>query len=360
MTWIVVLISIIALYWLVATFVLAGKDLTRFDSNIEDAADVIFSDHPDDFHLNKKALEELAEAHKQAAGIKSPLKALEAARFFADNLSCELVTDTQFKTANANGVDCEWAIAPNADPAKRVLFLHGGAFIFGSSKGHRKFTDQLSKVTGSVVLSVNYRMLPKYNRKAGITDAQQAYCWLIDNAPDGQQPCDFLMVVGDSAGGNLALMLSSWSKQAPKRPNCVLGVCPSLDKTFKSKWLNANAKTDLILKSGLSLITKLPTTLRLWLVLISIRANPSDPLVSPVFGDLTDLPPTLIHASSTEMLLGDSIRYVNRAREQGSKVTFQVWEEQIHDWHFFNMGHGSADVAWNEVAKFVSEVQSSS
>lgn len=358
MLWIVLLITLLALFWLVATFVLSGEDLSRFDSSIEEAADTIFNAHPDDPEVSQKIIHQLSETHKKAIATKSILKGLNVARFFADNLSCDLVTETQFKSVLANNVDCEWAIAPGADPAKRILFFHGGAFMFGSAKGHRKFCDQLSKIAGAAVLSVNYRMLPRFKRMLGVKDAQQAYLWLTENGPNGKQPCDFLMVAGDSAGGNLTHMIASWSKNnATRRPDGVIGFSPSLDQTLSNQWLMKNQKTDAMLGQGLGLLAKLPDTVRLWLLFFSLRCNPANPLVTPLFGDLSDLPPTLIHGSASEMLIGESIRYVNKARAAGSAVTFQVWKNQVHDWHLFNMGHGSADVAWNEVAKFISTLQ---
>lgn len=357
MTWIAIAITLIALYWLIANRVLAGKDLSNFDSSIEHAANDIFAAHPEDAEMDKKIIRQLSKTQQQVIASKSIFKALEIARAFADNLSCGLITDTEFKQVNANGVDCEWAIAPQASPDKRLVFFHGGAFLFGSAKGHRKFSDQLSRVSGAAVLSVNYRMLPRYGRKLGIQDAQHAYLWAINNGPNGSQACDQLIVAGDSAGGNLAHMLSSWSKHnAPKRPDAIIGFSPSLDQTLSSPTLLTNKETDPVLGNGLSKLANLPKSIRLWLLLISIRYNPSNALASPIYGDLSDLPPTLIHVSSSEMLIGESIRYVNRARSYGSDVTLQVWRDQVHDWHLFNLGYGSANVAWNEIAKFIAEL----
>jgi len=358
MTWIAIAITLVALYWLIASYLLSGENLSQFDSSIEHAATDLFDSHPEDAEMDKKIIGKLRDTQQQVIASKSIFKGLQIARNFADNLSCDLITDTEFKSVNANGVDCEWAIAPGSDPAKRLVFFHGGAFLFGSAKGHRKFSDQLSKISGAAVLSVNYRMLPRYSRKLGIQDAQQAYLWAIDNGPNGQQTCDFMILAGDSAGGNLSLMLSSWSKHnAPKRPDAVLGFSPSLDQTLRSPSLITNQRTDPVLGNGLGQLINLPQHFRMWVLLLGIRYNPSNPLASPVYGDLSDLPPTLIHASTSEMLVGESIRYVNRARAQGSEITFQAWRNQVHDWHLFNLGHGSADVAWNEVAKFLSKLQ---
>lgn len=357
----IIFFSLIALLWLIAAFIFSGPDLSGFDSSLEDVADNVFDAHAEDAEHNKKILSRLAQARQNTLQTKSIRQGLEVARAFADKLSFDLITDTQFKSVTANGVECEWAIAPNADTRKRVVFFHGGAFLFGSAKGHRKFSDQLSRLANAPVLSVNYRMLPRHSRNTGIKDAQQAYLWALENGPEGKQNLEFLMVSGDSAGGNLAHMIATWShNHAPRKPDCLISFSPSLNQLFISPTLKTNQVSDPVLGSSLNLLTSLPKPIRLWFLAITMRCNPSNDLVSPILADLSSLPPTLIHASSTEMLLGESIRYTNKARSQGAKVRLQVWQDQVHDWQFFNMGFGSANVAWNEVAKFISEQQATS
>ena len=230
---IIILFSLVVLLWLIATYFLTGEDLSKFDKSLESSANDIFDSHSEDQENNQKMILRLGEARQQAIKTKSIFKGLQVARDFADELSIDLVTDTEFRSINANNVECEWAIAPNVDMNKRVVFFHGGAFLLGSAKGHRKFADQLSRLSNAPVLSVNYRMLPKYSRMLGIKDAQQAYLWALENGPDGKQPLDFIMVSGDSAGGNLAHMVTQWSIQnAPRKPDCLISFSPSLDQTF--------------------------------------------------------------------------------------------------------------------------------
>lgn len=353
MTWII-FFALALLYWLIATFVLSGPDLSQYDEDVGER----FASHRDDSAANDSTLKTITDVRQLVKRGRSPRNAFKVVRDFADNLSDDLVTDTQFTTVQANGVDCEWAVATNADPKRRILFMHGGAFLLGSAKGHRKFCDQLSKLANAAVLSVNYRMLPESGRKAGIIDTQNAYQWILNNGPDGETALDFLLIAGDSAGGNLAMMISGWSKEnAPRKPDAVIAFSPSLDMTMQSPTIKQNRLTDKILGEGLGLITKLPMFIRAWTGLFAMRMNPSNPLASPVFGDLSDLPPTLIHASSSEMLLGDSIRYTNKAKAAGSDVALQIWDDQIHDWHLFNMGYGSANQAWSEINQFIDNLQ---
>ena len=347
------ILFLLALFlWVFATTKLAGPDLSQYDSEVGEN----FAAHENDQEYTQTFLQSVKEVERRASATKSLKKGLAITREFADNLSAGLESDSEFITTVANGVPCEWAIAPGSDPKRRILFLHGGAFLMGSPKGHRIYADQLSRIAKAAVLSVDYRMLPENKRNAASEDAQSAYHWILHNGPSGETPLDKLLVAGDSAGGNLALMISGWSKTgAARKPDAVIGFSPSLDSTLDSPTFKANKHTDILLGKPLGFLSRLPKTLSLWFGVISMRANPSSVLLSPLFGDLNDLPPTLIHASSSEVLLGDSIRYTNKAKAAGSDVKLQIWADQIHDWHILSSGSGSADEAWSEVDKFITE-----
>jgi acetyl esterase/lipase len=86
------------------------------------------------------------------------------------------------------------------------------------------------------------------------------------------------------------------------------------------------------------------------------RISPSNPVVSPVFGDLSGLPPTLVQASEAEILYGDAVRYVNRAVAAGSPARLQSWPHMVHVWQMFYPQLTEAREAWDEVGKFIAEV----
>jgi len=346
------IITVLILLFLIAKLYLSGPDLTLYDNPVGQH----FPSHPEDQQATERFLTTIRAVRTSVKEGKSIKAGLRAIRTFADELSDDLTTDTEFKSVIANGVPCEWAIAKGANKDHRVLFLHGGAFLFGSPKGHRKMSDKLAKITNGVVLSVDYRLLPEHRRGASIEDAQKSYLWLLDNAPDAKAEVSKLLIAGDSAGGNLALMLSGWSKTgARRRPNAVIGFSPSTDTTLASPTIISNQRSDKMLGQGLGLLTKLPMPIRVWVGACLMRCNPADPLVSPLFQDLSGLAPTLIHASSSEMLLGEARRYTNKAQISGSNVKLQVWDNQVHDWHLMNMGYGSANVAWEEIEKFLAD-----
>ena len=348
-TWAIVLLSLLALAGFISWRFLSVPDLRRYDTI--DAP--VYPSHPDEADARSAVMQKLEQVRNKMRGSFSPKRALMLGREFADNLSSEHVTDSTIITVQQDGVDGEWVIAANAKPNRRMIYFHGGAFLVGSAQGHRQLTDKLSQLSEAAVLAVNYRKSPEHGRMAGIEDAQNAYQWFLNNEPHGAQAADFILLGGDSAGGNLALMLSRWSKTCQQQPDGVICFSPSTDYSLSSTTVKSNQKTDPILCEGLGFMSKIPVLIRNWIALLVTKANPSSPLVSPVLGDLSELPPTFIAASTNEMLLGDSVRYTNRAREAGSQVDLRLWENQIHDWPLFFTNHAAADDTWVKVSDFL-------
>lgn len=85
------------------------------------------------------------------------------------------------------------------------------------------------------------------------------------------------------------------------------------------------------------------------------RVRPSSPTASPLFGELSGLPPTLVQASEAEMLLDDARRYVYKACASGSPAILQTWADMVHIWQIFDPELPQAGEAWLEVKKFLTE-----
>jgi acetyl esterase/lipase len=120
--------------------------------------------------------------------------------------------------------------------------------------------------------------------------------------------------------------------------------------------MKANAKTDRMLGPIFGKLTGVPAVVLLWFGFLNTRINPSDSMVSPLFGNLAGLPPVLVQASTTEMLVDDAKRYVNKAQQQGSPVKLQLWDDMVHVWQIFHPDLAEAKQAFDEIEKFVEEV----
>lgn len=255
---------------------------------------------------------------------------------------------------DVEGVSAEWVLAPDSDPDRRLLYLHGGAFFVGSRLSHRPLTAELAKRTGLSVLVIDYRLLPEHKRRDGIVDCQNAYRWILKNGPDVARAPIEMFVAGDSAGGNLTLMLTWWIRdQQLRQVDGAVALSPVTDSTFQSPSLRANASTDTMLGPDLGRLMKLPRWLLLGLTAVAARMSPRNPLISPFHADLSNLPPTLVHASESEMLFDDARRYVHKAKSEGSPVLLQTWPGMVHVWQFFHDILPEASEALDRITEFM-------
>ena len=279
---------------------------------------------------------------------------LRVLREYIDNFSTNRVFDAQFNPLDAGGVPAEWVIAPGADSNRRTLYIHGGAWIMGSPRSHRAITTKFSEITGGAVLAIDYRLMPEHSRMDGIEDCRSSYRWMLEHGPQGAGRASAVYVAGDSAGGNLALSLIAWVRdQGLRAPDAAVALSPATDGTLGSPSLRKNVATDAMLGPLFGPLSWVPRSALLWVNGLRSRVMPNNPAVSPVFGDLSGLPPVLIHASDVEMLLDDSVRYANKARAAGSPVTLQTWNHMVHVWHIFDPDLTEARQGFEEIRKFL-------
>jgi acetyl esterase/lipase len=336
-------------YWAVARFHLQGADLSAFDRTTGER-----------FSTGPKPSDEIKAVIASFAGMAATLRGVPRSRHIAllreymDNAFADRQLDATFTPVECDGVPAEWVRAPGADGARRTLYIHGGAYIMGSPKSHRTLTSRFSQLTGGAVLAIDYRLMPEHSRMAGIEDCRTAYRWILGHGPDGPQAAHTVFVAGDSAGGNLALSLIAWVRdQGLRAPDAAVALSPATDNTLASPTLKANLATDAMLGPLFGSLAKVPRTLLLWGAWFQARINPRDPVISPVYGDLSRLPPVLVQASEVEMLFDDSRRYVNRAQAAGSPVKLQTWNHMVHVWQIFNPELTEARDALTEIGKFL-------
>lgn len=338
----------------ITKFYLMGKSLSRYDRDIPDS----FTPDPN----SKGALEVrdylIENFIKPAQGSGSQAEKLSAKRARFERVGRNRKFDAKFvdDVVKIDGkcVPGQWTLIKDHDPDRRLLYLHGGAFTVGSPVSHRAITTNLAQRTGCAVFAPDYRLMPENPRMASIEDARASYKWILDNGPNGPATAKALAVGGDSAGGNLTLMLSNWVRdEALRAANAVFAISPSTDSTAESPSIRANLETDLMLKPLVTPLTKIPRWVFLWLSWRINRIPPASPLVSPVRDDLSGLPPTLIHVSSAELLYDDAVRYVSKAEAAGSPVRLQSWAHMCHVWHIFDEMLPEAHQALDEIAEFM-------
>lgn len=205
-----------------------------------------------------------------------------------------------------------------------VLYLHGGAYIVGSPKTHRHITTRMALLSGCRVLAVNYRKGPDHMFPAAHDDALKAYRWLLS---EGYSPKN-IAFAGDSAGGNLCIALTKILKEKSLPiPACLGLMSPWTNMASDFKSSKTNRFKDPYLPAD-----RMIEAARLYAGNRDLRC----PELSPVFGDLSNMPPTIIHCSSIEVVRDDSIIYTKNAKAAGSQVDLEIYDGLPHVWQFFN------------------------
>lgn len=261
--------------------------------------------------------------------------------------------DIQIKPVDLEGLTAEWLMPDDPTPGLRLLYLHGGAFMVGNPETHRFVTTTLARLTGATVLAVNYRKAPEHKIIACHEDAQKAYRHILNHGPAEPGEPEHLFVAGDSAGGALTLSTIAWARDSGLRAaDGAIGFAPATDASLTGPTWQRNLKTDHFLGPGFGRVLKIPSWLRIALGKAQYGRRTNDPLISPLFNDLSNLPPILIQVSTAEMLYGDGVRYANKATAAGSSVTVQAWPELVHVFQLFEELPEAHD-ALEKVATFI-------
>lgn len=347
------LLAVNLLAWFIATRWFQGEDLTPFDRPTGDR-----------FSHGDQASAEIGAVVASFARVKSVLKEVplrqrtKALRAHMEALFADRdFNGFSFVPLDSDGVVGEWVLAPGTDGSRRTLYIHGGAFSMGSPLSHRTVTTRFAEMTGGAVLAVDYRLMPEHKRREGIEDCRTAYRWMLEHGPSGPSSAQAVFVAGDSAGGNLTLSLVAWVRDTGLRaPDAAVALSPLTDATFASPSFKSHIHTDALLGPLFGSLAKVPRYLLLWLGLIQTRINPRNPLVSPVYGDLSGLPPILVQVGAQEMLRDDARRYVNRAQAALSPVRLQTWDHVMHVWQIFNPELTEAREALDEIDRFLASV----
>ncbi|MEV0595834.1 alpha/beta hydrolase [Nonomuraea cavernae] len=211
----------------------------------------------------------------------------------------------------------EWVRAgQELDESKVLLYFHGGGYFFCSPKTHRSITWRLSAVAGRPVLALDYRQGPIHKLADSLSDALEAYTCLLERGHAARD----IILAGDSAGGHLTLaaLLALRDRGVPL-PSAAICLSPWTDLTDTPR--TANRWQDPMLPAS-----RVRWLARRW----TSGLDPHDPLVSPVLGDFTGLPPLMIVTGSTEVLRDEARRVALRARQGGVPVTYEEWPRMPH------------------------------
>jgi len=251
---------------------------------------------------------------------------------------------TEVRAVDAGGVPGEFVATVATRRDRHLLFLHGGGYVTGSPALYRHFTWRIATAARARVLAIDYRLAPEHPFPAALDDALAAYRWLLAGRADPQRTA----VIGDSAGGGLALaLLLRLRDDGLERPAAAIALSPWTDLALSGASLSLNAKSDPMLNVAGA---------RLFAGCYLAGADPRNPYASPLYGDPAGLPPTLIHVGSDEILHDDAVRMAENLRSAGCLVQIEVWPRMPHGWHFFAPVLPEARTAIGRIGAFADQV----
>jgi phosphinothricin tripeptide acetyl hydrolase len=251
-----------------------------------------------------------------------------------------------FTAVNAGDRPAEWITPVEGHSDGVILYLHGGAYIMGSIVSHRSLAATIALNAGARGLNLDYRLAPENPFPAAVEDAQSAFRWLLEQGISPQQ----VVVAGDSAGGGLALaMLLALRDAGQHMPAAAVCLSPWTDLARSgASWID-NAETDIVFDAN---------DARLSAAQYLAGADPRTPQASPLYADLTGLPPLLIQVSNDELLLDDALVLAESARAAGVDVTLERWDDMIHVWQIATPFMPESRRAIANIGRFINGVWS--
>ncbi len=230
---------------------------------------------------------------------------------------------------------------PNAEYV--ILQLHGGGYVGAVRNAYYVFAGLYNEVSkGCSVLTPDYRVAPENPYPAALEDALAAYYWLLSQNYWGDQ----ILLAGDSAGGGLAMALCMYLRDHNMpMPGGIIAMSPWTDLTASGESYETNYTKDPLFgntRDSMIYNNEYPGD-----------HSPTEPYISPLFGDFHNFPPMLIQVGSIEMLLSDSISVAEKAKKQGVKVRLSVYEGMFHVFQMAYMGIPESRKAWAEAGKFI-------
>ena len=229
--------------------------------------------------------------------------------------------DVRIEATTLGGVAAEWVWAEGARDDRVLLHLHGGGFRAGSPRGSRQFAGRLSRASGARVAVLDYRLAPEHPFPAALDDVVAAYRGLLDA---GQAPASIAFGGESIGGGTLALAaLPAVRERGLPLPASAFALSPLTDLTLSSPAVSDPASRDPLARDARQFVEAVRDYL-------PPGQDPAVPTVSPVFADWSGLPPVHIEVGSTERLIDDARRLVDRARLAGVPATLEITDGAVH------------------------------
>lgn len=252
--------------------------------------------------------------------------------------------EVTYTEVDMDGVRGEWVSVNRAHMRRYViLYCHGGGYSTGSCLYGRTLTSKLATAASIDVLGFDYRLAPEHPYPAALEDALKAWDYLMLLGYGARD----VILAGDSAGGNLALVLALKLKAEGRfLPRGLVLMSPWTDLTASGKSYRTRAEVDPVLNAEyIGRMTK---------AYIPEGENLENPLISPLFGDFKGFPPVYIQVGENEILLSDAMELHKKLQKAGVPAKIDRFKGM---WHVFQMSpFRTAADAMEKNAEFICDI----
>lgn len=245
-------------------------------------------------------------------------------------------------SGETGGVRAEWLIPAGAPADKIIMYVHGGGYVSGSCADHRGFVARFAAGCGCTALTYEYRLAPEHPFPAAVDDSVAVYRALTASK---YSPAD-IIIAGESAGGGLALaLLLALKERNLPLPAAAVAISPWTDLKCEGESYRTKNKVSL-------------APLNSWIVFGKYYAgntDPSNPLISPLYGDLSGLPPILINSGTDDELYDDGKNFYLKAKAAGADISFRSGEGMVHCYPLLAPMFPEASEAMDEIVEFIKD-----
>lgn len=230
-------------------------------------------------------------------------------------------------------------IVNHKKPQRVIVYAHGGGFVYGGNQVHLHMLSMLSRLARATIYAVDYKTSPEYQYPIARDEVVGVYKEVLRHTKQD------VILAGDSSGGNLILVSLIYLRDKKiKLPAKAVLLSPATDATFTNEWVERNAKNDPVISKD---------RLEFFLDAYTGSLDRKDPEISPIFADLSNLPPILFHVGSDEVMYGDSKLVHEKILKSSGFSELYVGEGLWHLWHIHTKFVPESKLAVQHIADFI-------
>ena len=251
-----------------------------------------------------------------------------------------LPEDVSTHSLVVRGMKAEWLIPDGSHPAKVIMYVHGGGYVAGSCRDHRGIIAKFAKWCGVKTLLYEYRLAPEHPFPAAVDDSVSVYDWLLDSGYKAQN----ILIAGESAGGGLCLatLLALKERNFPL-PVAAVAISPWTDLTCSGESYRTKNRVS-------------PAPINSWNVFSRYyigNDSATNPLISPLFGDMKGLPPIFINSGVDDELFDDGEQFYLKAKNADVDIHFRAGKGMLHCYPLLAPMFKEASEAMDEIVLFI-------